>query len=141
MNRSMTRRGFTTAALGLAAGTMAPAAGPEREAQKAAEAWLALVDQGNYGASWDEAAAMFKEKVPRAQWVAMAGKARSPLGALASRSLIGARFMRELPQAPDGEYVVIQYSASFAKKAKAVETVTPMKDPDGVWRVSGYYVR
>ena len=24
---------------------------------------------------------------------------------------------------------------------EAVETVTPMKDEDGVWRVSGYYVK
>jgi hypothetical protein len=26
-------------------------------------------------------------------------------------------------------------------KAAAVETVTPMLDADGVWRVSGYFVR
>jgi len=45
------------------------------------------------------------------------------------------------PGAPDGEYVVIQYDSSFENKTEAVETVTPMLDPDGVWRVSGYYIR
>ena len=25
--------------------------------------------------------------------------------------------------------------------ASAVETVTPMKDPDGEWRVSGYFIK
>jgi hypothetical protein len=46
-----------------------------------------------------------------------------------------------LPGAPDGEYVVIQYQSSFGKKNLAVETVTPMLDQDGVWRVSGYFIR
>lgn len=31
--------------------------------------------------------------------------------------------------------------AAEAPKASAVETVIPMADPDGVWRVSGYAIR
>jgi hypothetical protein len=46
-----------------------------------------------------------------------------------------------LPGAPDGEYVVIQYESSFEHKQAAVETVTPMLDKDGTWRVSGYFIR
>jgi hypothetical protein len=45
-----------------------------------------------------------------------------------------------LPGAPDGEYVVIQFESSFEKKKSAVETVTPMLEKDGKWRVSGYYI-
>ena len=45
------------------------------------------------------------------------------------------------PGAPDGEYVVIQYEASFENKASAVETITPMLDKDGQWRVSGYFMK
>jgi hypothetical protein len=45
-----------------------------------------------------------------------------------------------LPGVPDGEYVVIQFSTVLEKKAAATETVTPMKGPDGHWRVSGYYI-
>jgi hypothetical protein len=52
-----------------------------------------------------------------------------------------ARYSRTLPGAPDGEYVVIQYSSQFANKASAVETVTPMREKDGSWKVSGYYVK
>lgn len=43
--------------------------------------------------------------------------------------------------APDGEYVVIQFSASFANKKSALETITPMLGKDGKWRVSGYYMK
>jgi len=46
-----------------------------------------------------------------------------------------------MPGAPDGKYVAIQYEAVFEEKASGVETITPMLDPDGVWRVSGYFIR
>jgi ribosomal protein S17E len=36
--------------------------------------------------------------------------------------------------------VVIQFDASFENKKSAIETVTPMLDKDGKWRVAGYYV-
>ncbi|HWN92533.1 MAG TPA: DUF4019 domain-containing protein, partial [Verrucomicrobiae bacterium] len=48
---------------------------------------------------------------------------------------------RTLPGAPDGEYVVIQYETAFENKASAVETITPMLDKDGSWRISGYYIK
>jgi TolB protein len=38
-------------------------------------------------------------------------------------------------RSPDGRRIV------FVTKASAVETVTPMLDGDGTWRVLGYYVR
>ena len=110
-------------------------------AVQAAEAWLALVDAGNYTASWQEAAPAFKEAVTKTQWEAAAESARRPLGELESRELLGAQFTTALPGAPDGDYVVIQFKAKFSHKAEAIETVTPMKDPAGVWRVSGYFVR
>jgi hypothetical protein len=36
---------------------------------------------------------------------------------------------------------VIQFATSFENKKTAVETVTPMRDGDGAWRVSGYFIR
>ncbi len=49
--------------------------------------------------------------------------------------------MTSLPGAPDGEYVVISYETSFTNKKSAIETVTPMLDKDGKWRVSGYFIK
>jgi len=46
-----------------------------------------------------------------------------------------------VPGAPDGEYVVLRFETSFENKAKAIETVTPMREKDGTWRVSGYYIK
>lgn len=110
-------------------------------AVEAAEAWLGLVDAGKYKESWSEAAPFFKERVGEEEWVKMVSLARTPFGALKSRELMNVRYLTSLPGAPDGEYVVIQFKTSFENKAEAVETVTPMKDDKGTWRVSGYYIK
>ncbi len=113
----------------------------EKAAVESANRWLALVDQGNYGASWNEAATLFRNAVAKEQWVKQLGAARTPLGKLESRKLKSATYATQLPGAPDGKYVVIQYDSSFEHKKSAVETVTPMLDKDGHWRVSGYFIR
>lgn len=66
---------------------------------------------------------------------------RKPLGKVFSRKVASKKYTTELPDAPDGESVVIQYDASFKNKASAVETVTPVLGEDGTWRVSGYFIK
>jgi hypothetical protein len=114
---------------------------PENLAQQSAEGWLQLVDSGKFGESWDQAASLFKAAVAKEQWDHMVRATRDPLGKLQSRTLKSATYTKTLPGAPDGEYVVIRYDSSFEHKQSAVETVTPMLDKDGVWRVSGYYIK
>jgi hypothetical protein len=130
----------TLCILAMASPAATSAEGPEKAAESAALAWLALVDAGNYAQSWNTASTMFRQNVTQSQWQAAAANARGPVGALKSRTLSSATYARTLPGAPDGEYVVIQFTASFEHKAAAVETVTPMKDQDGAWHVSGYFI-
>ncbi len=113
----------------------------EQAAIKAAQNWLGLVDAGDYSKSWDEAAAFFKGAVPQDKWVEMAKGVRNPLGAMKTRQVQSSRYQTSVPGAPDGEYVIIQFQTSFENKESAVETVTPMRDKDGTWRVSGYYIK
>lgn len=110
-------------------------------ATRAATAWLKLIDSGDYAASWKAAGSFFKEHVTADQWTQKVGPARQSLGAVGSRKLKSADYLTTLPGAPDGQYVVIQYQSSFKHKKLAIETVTPMLDTDGQWRVSGYYIR
>jgi hypothetical protein len=110
-------------------------------ASRAAERWLALVDAGQYEQSWRQASGLFRAKVSAAQWEQAVRSARDPLGGLVSRRLVKSQFTRTLPGAPDGEYVVLQYETEFEKKKVARETVTPMKDSDGAWRVAGYFIQ
>jgi hypothetical protein len=110
-------------------------------AKAAALAWLALIDDGKYRESWSSTADVFKRQVDQATWQKQIDAVRTPLGKLVSRASKSARYATSLPGAADGEYVVLQFNTSFDKKKVAVETVTPMKDTDGHWRVSGYFIR
>ena len=111
------------------------------KAQTAATSWLALTDGARYGQSWDDAASVFKAAVTKANWESALKGVRAPLGSVTSRKLRAATFTRTLPGAPDGEYVVIQFDTQFANKAAAVETITPMREKDGSWRVRGYFIK
>jgi hypothetical protein len=124
-----------------------PAAGREKApasatepAQAALGAWLALVDGGQYGASWDQAAANFRAALKRADWEKGVGSVRGPLGAVVSRTLRSATRKTSLPGAPDGDYVVIENETAFAN-GPTIETATMTKEADGQWRAVGYFVR
>lgn len=119
----------------------APGARAEEAAVKAAEQWLAMVDAGQYAESWQAAAPYFQNAISSEQWQAALTSARTPLGALVSRTQASGVAHTSLPGAPDGKYFVIQYRTTFANKQNAVETVTPMQGPDGTWKVSGYYIK
>jgi hypothetical protein len=125
---------------GLRAADPAPSEA-EKATESAAQSWLSLVDAGKYGESWDAAASLFRSALSREQWIQALEKVRRPLGKVLSRKLRGAKHATDLPNAPKGEYVVIQYDTDFAGRSGAVETITPMKESEGRWRVSGYYIK
>ena len=113
----------------------------EAAAVVAAEQWLSLVDRGQYTESWKEAAEYFRSAVNQTQWEQMAQATRKPLGKIMSRSARTKMYTTTLPGTPDGEYVAIEFETSFENKKSAIETVIPMMDKDGKWRVSGYYIK
>ena len=113
----------------------------EKAAVAAAGSWLTLVDAGRYADSWKQASALFQKQLTPEQWNQALHSARTPLGALRLRKLASARYLTSLPGAPDGEYVVIQYETDFENKKGAIETITPMKEKDGSWKVSGYFIK
>lgn len=111
------------------------------EAISAAQSWLAVIDSGKYMQSWGNAAQFFKDKVPDDQWESTLRQVREPLGDVTSREVANVQFLTYLPGAPKGEYVVIQFKTVFTRKGEGIETVTPMLEPDGTWKVSGYYIK
>jgi hypothetical protein len=113
----------------------------EKQARQAATAWLALVDKGDYAKSWDNASGYLRAAVKKDAWPGMLSPVRDPLGKVVSREFKSAEYRTSLPGAPDGEYVVIQYTTVFERKKSSVETITPMLGEDGKWRVSGYYIK
>lgn len=110
-------------------------------AMRVADGWLAHIDAARYADSWDECALLFREAVPKVQWETTLAQVRGPLGVAISRKLRSATYTRTMPGAPEGEYVVIQYDTRFENRPLSVETVTPMREKSGAWRVAGYHIR
>jgi hypothetical protein len=113
----------------------------EKAAVECSQAWLALIDAGKYAESWDEAAEYLRVAVGKEDFQKSLLPVMKPLGKMVSRKLKSKKYTTSLPGAPDGQYVIIQYDTSFENKKSAVETITPMLDKDGKWRVSGYYIK
>lgn len=111
------------------------------DAERAALEWLALADGADVAGTWAAAATLFQCAVSEEEWVRLLNAVRAPFGAVVARTLRTGRAATELPGAPDGEYVVLEFDTRFERKRGATETVTPMRDADGRWRVSGYYIR
>jgi hypothetical protein len=110
-------------------------------AVNSARAWLKIVDMGDYSKSWEQTAGLFKAMVSKEQLAQSLGMVRRPLGKVISRQVMSQKHTKTLPGLPPGQYVIIQFNTTFENKADAIETVTPMLDKDGLWRVSGYYIK
>jgi hypothetical protein len=108
------------------------------QAKATAAKWLALADSNRSAATWTEADESIQKAVSQADWVQTMQTIRQQLGQVKSRSLKSAAFASQLPGAPDGAYVVIVYSTTYANKPNVTEVVTPARNKDGAWKVSGY---
>ena len=113
----------------------------EKAAVQSALDWLKVVDAGEYGTSWENAAEFFKNAVAKDAWEQQLKAGRAPLGKVKSRELGLCQYRTSVPGAPDGKYVIVQFKTSFDNKEAAVETITPLLDKDGKWKVSGYFIK
>ena len=115
-------------------------ANPEDEAKKSAQEWLSLVDAGKFKESWKAAGTYLQRATNEDTWERNLELKRKPLGKLVSRELKSAKSGKPLNKVPDGDYVTLRFTSSFENKKEAIETVTPVLQKDGTWKVSGYYI-
>ncbi len=109
--------------------------------QDSADAWVALIDSMDYEASWERASSAFRQQVTQAEWEQALRSTLGPLGPLLARAPQGREYTTTLPNAPEGEYIVITYGSSYTQLENAVETLVMVRNPAGMWKPAGYYVR
>jgi hypothetical protein len=121
-----------------------PAADPHTAEEQAAErqalGFLGYLDHGRFADSYAYTGMLIRAQLDRDSYAKQLEKARAGVGALLSRELMNATYATTLPGAPEGQYVVLNYGASFANRQQAEETVT-LAFAKGYWRVSGYYIK
>ncbi len=131
----MTRRSCFT----LAAAAPFAFAQSEDAARKAAEKWLALIDQGKYKDAYKQSSQHMRAQATVDEWEPQISAMREGAGAMQSRNFTSAKATKSMAGAPDGDYMVLEYGSAFAKKTKAVETVMVSRE-GGAWKAAGYYI-
>ncbi|QMW23160.1 helix-turn-helix domain-containing protein [Sandaracinobacteroides saxicola] len=94
--------------------------------------WLALLDAGDWNASYQATGTAFRSLNSGATWAAASEKARAPLGAAISRDLVS---VSDVPAPPNG-YWMVKFRTRFARRPDAIETVS-LEHEGGEWRVVG----
>jgi hypothetical protein len=102
--------------------------------------WLDMIDKGMYGPSWEETAFFFQNRVTRDQWKKTLERTRKPLGKPLSRELKTIFHKESIPDLPRGEYIIIEFETSFINKKILTETVIPVLEKDGRWKVTRYLI-
>jgi hypothetical protein len=110
----------------------------QQKAAQSAKSWLALVDAGKYGQSWNGVSQYLKQKITKQQWVAELTQVRSPLGAVKSRTFARVQLRNDLRGLPAGQYAAVQFTTTFDKAPPTPEVVAMMLE-NGRWRVVAYF--
>lgn len=112
-----------------------PATAVQSGAVTAARAWMALVDAGNWQASWSATSRSFQSLNTPERWAEVAASVQGPLGPVIRHELIG----EEAVPAPPHGYQLVRFRSQYANRADAIVTLT-LEQEDGRWVVSGIYI-
>lgn len=112
-----------------------PAIAPDPTVEQSARKWLALVDRGDWTASFARAGRAFRAVNTVVGWADASRQVRTPLGRAGPRQVLEQRYVN----APPAGYRQITFRSSFAGKEEAVEIVT-LEREKSEWRVVGYII-
>jgi ribosomal protein S20 len=111
-------------------------AGQVQAAQKAAEAWLTLVDAEKYDESWKETSPFLQSHVPEKSWE----KHMQTMRAMVDRTLHTTQYRDQFPGLPAGEYVAFVWETYFGAKRTMLESLI-MSFDGSQWKPVGYAVQ
>ncbi|TVP91079.1 MAG: DUF4019 domain-containing protein, partial [Pseudomonadaceae bacterium] len=100
----------------------AGAASPASE--DAAWQWLALIDECDYASAWEQSGSLMRDSLDQAALAQAIDMARSNLGELGKRDLVGTEQTRRLPGVEDGNYIVFSFLTGFGDDTLVTETLT-----------------
>lgn len=112
--------------------TPAAPAPVESDAVRAARAWLALVDAGDWAGSWHATNRTFQSLNTLERWSDVAATVQTPLGAVIRHDLLNELYV---PAPPMG-YQLVQFRSRYANRPNAVITLT-LELEEGRWKVAG----
>ncbi len=116
---------------------------PSSEIESAADvglAWLELIDAGEFEEGWAAGASTLQNSASPQSLEAMINAGRRAYRPLGARTLVGFSQLDNPPNAPPGDYVMLQYRTEVSGDRTIIETVVPRQDGDA-WRVAAYFIQ
>lgn len=112
------------------------------EANSWAIHFINLIDQYQYSSAWLEAGGLMRDVITQDQWTAAMDAIRTPLGPNLARKVSSHQSADILPYGTHGNFMIIQYDASFANLPSTTETITLYTEgPLAIWKVISYNLR
>lgn len=110
-------------------------------ATDAAVKFLYLIDNGEYGQSWEVASAHLQETISKEEWEKKLEEVRGAIGSVTERVKDDVTYLEAAGDMPEGEYVVIRFNTSFSERKFMIENVTLHLAAGSEWRVGGYFFK
>lgn len=101
----------------------------------AARNFLALIDADDWDASWDAIGRAIRSGTTKDVWTSVSKDMRAKYGKPGKRELVSV----DLVPAPPHGYTVVKFRTDYARKARAIETLSMAREGDG-WRVAGIII-
>ena len=111
----------------------------EDAARQSVEAWLSLLDAGDFSEAYEATASLFREGVTAEEFRLLMEDRLALLGAFESRTLSSTQRLTTIPDAPPGDYFVFEFDGVYELRPNARERVTAMSESDE-WPVVGIYL-
>jgi len=109
--------------------------------EDASIAWLTLLDEGQYEASWEQASGIFRSEVKKSNWLDLVEGLRKPLGSFRGRALRSVIAITDPVDSPEGEFILMTFDAGFELRQDMIETLTMFQGADGTWQTAGYFIK
>lgn len=100
--------------------------------------FLGLLDAGTAEMTWPAVSPVLQAKTSKLMWASSLKGLRLGLGSFQRREPIAIGFIDQLPDAPAGNYAVIEFASIFS--TTSVQEKVIMRDDDKHWGIVGYFV-
>jgi outer membrane lipoprotein-sorting protein len=111
-------------------GAFAQGAKEVSDARAATESFMKLMDAEEYSAAWNASAESVRNETSKMAWNLLSTAVHLPLGTAKGHSYKSASVKPGT--------ITFEYVGNYENSHNVQESVTTVRDKDGVWRVSGY---
>jgi hypothetical protein len=123
---------FVLAGLLASGGAFAQGAKEVSDARAATESFMKLMDEEEYSAAWKVSAESVRKEMPKMGWTMLISAVHLPLGT--------AKGHRYKSASVKPGAITFEYVGDYENNHQVQESITTVREKDGVWRVSGYNI-